>query len=63
MLMASSSCISLVATDYSNDDIEMAGGTAFSEVQPGAGFENGDFLNETLGGSVVERLTCAVAVA
>ena len=40
----------------SKDDIEVAGGTAFQEIQPGAGFEIGDFGKEKLGGATVERL-------
>ena len=41
----------------SNDDIEVAGATAFQEIRPGAGFNTGDFVEKTLGGrGVVERL-------
>ena len=34
----------------SNDDIEVAGGTAFQQIRPGAGFKAGDFVKEKLGG-------------
>ena len=34
----------------SNDDAGAARGTVFQEVRPGAGFETGDFVKETLGG-------------
>ena len=34
----------------SYDDIEVAGGTVFQEIRPGAGFKSGDFVKERLGG-------------
>ena len=41
----------------SNDDIEMARGTVFQEIRPGAGFKTDDFVKEKLGvGATVERL-------
>ena len=33
----------------SNGAIEVAGGTAFQEIRPGAGFKTGDFVKEELG--------------
>ena len=37
-------------------DVGVSRDTAFQEVRPGAGFETGDFVAETLGGATVERL-------
>ena len=52
-----SSYTSLVCKGLSNDDIEVAGGAAFLEKRPGAGFKTGDFVKEKLGapGATVER--------
>ena len=35
----------------SNDDVEVARGTVFQEVRPGAGFKTGEFVKEKLEGS------------
>ena len=37
-------------TGPSNDDIEVAVGTAFQEKRPGAGFKTGYFVKKKLGG-------------
>ena len=34
----------------SHDGIELAGGTAFNETRPGAGFKTGDYVAEELAG-------------
>ena len=43
-------CISLVAKDYQNDDIEVARGTVCQEIRMGAGFKTGDSVKEKFGG-------------
>ena len=43
--------------DYRTMTSRLARGTAFQEMQPGAGLKTGDFVKENLEGATVERLT------
>ena len=40
--------------------VSLSTDNVFQEMRPGAGFETGDFVEETLGGATVERLTFAI---
>ena len=40
----------VICKGLSNDDVEVARGTVFQEVRPGAIFETGHFVKEKLGG-------------
>ena len=47
----------LVRKGLLNDDVEGARGTTavFQEIRPGSGAKSGDFVEEKLGGAIVER--------
>ena len=47
----------LVCKGLSIDDVEVSRDTVVQEIRPGAGFETGDFVKETLGGLRLHRGT------
>ena len=50
LLEKKSPSIFLVGKGLSNDDVEVARGTVFQEVRPGAGFKSDDLFKKSLGG-------------
>ena len=44
----------------SNDDVGVARGTVFQDIQPGDGFQNGRYRQGKVGGATVERLSRTV---
>ena len=52
-------CKGLLLLLLSNDDAGVARAAVFQEVQPGAGFKTGDFIQEKLRGATVVRLAVA----